>query len=114
MNDIYRYGGTINTLRPKPRFIVENTDLVDDTSGNYIQSSKDPSRKIPMVDQMVQDYKESRSLFERLWRGNLFREKQIVRNVLCKEYKLDETPEEFWERQNIPTFDEFMKDKENK
>ena len=90
MNDIYRYGGTINTLRPRPRFIVENTDLVDDTSGNYIQSSKDPNRKIPMVDQMVQDYKESRSLFERLWRGNLFREKQIVRNVLCKEYKLDE------------------------
>lgn len=33
---------------------------------------------------------------------------------LSKEYKLDETPEEFWERQNIPTFDEFMKDKENK
>ena len=90
MNDIYRYGGTINTLRPRPRFIVENTDLVDDTSGNYIQSSKDPNRKIPMVDQMVQDYKESRSLFERLWRRKLFEEKQIVRNALCKEYGLDE------------------------
>ena len=33
---------------------------------------------------------------------------------LSTEYKLDETPEEFWKRQNIPTFDEFMKDKENK
>ena len=90
MNDIYRHGGIINTLRPKPRFVVENVDLADDTNGSYIQSSKDPSRMIPMVDQMARDYKENRSLFERLWQQELFEEKQIVRNALCKEYKLDE------------------------
>lgn len=33
---------------------------------------------------------------------------------LNKKYKLDETPEEFWERQNIPTFDEYMKNSNNK
>ena len=90
MNDIYRYGGTINTFGPKHRFIIENTDLADNNRRGYIQSLKDPSRKIPVVDQMARDYKKSRSFFEELWRYKLFEEKQIVRNALCKEYELDE------------------------
>ena len=93
MDDIYRQGGVINTLKPRSRFIIENTDLVDDNNGSYIQSLEDNSKMIPMVDQMVQDYKRSGNLFERLWRSNLFREKQNVRNALCKEYELDEKNE---------------------
>ena len=83
MNDIYRYGGAINTLRPKSRFIVKNIDLVDVNSGDCYTRSPD-------VDQMAQDYKESTNLFERLWQRDLFDEKQNVRNALCQEYKLDE------------------------
>ena len=40
------------------------------------------------------------------------RYKELTR--ISKEYNLNETPEEFWSRQDIPTFDEFMKDKDNK
>ena len=86
MNDIYRYGGAINTLRPKSRFIVKNIDLVDINSGDCYTRSPD-------VDQMAKDYKKSTNLFERSWREDLFKEKQNVRNALCKEYGLDEEDE---------------------
>ncbi len=37
--------------------------------------------------------------------------KELAR--IYKEYDLSETPEEFWAKQDIPTFDEFM-NRENK
>lgn len=51
--------------------------------------------------EMKSDYKKAKILWKEYEKLN-------------KKYKLDETPEEFWERQNIPTFDEFMKNQENK
>ena len=51
--------------------------------------------------EMKSDYKKAKNLWKEYEKLN-------------KKYRLDETPEEFWERQNIPTFDEFMKNQENK
>ena len=48
-----------------------------------------------------QEYKEAKKLWKEYEKLN-------------KKYKLDETPEEFWARQNIPTFEEYMKNQENK
>lgn len=51
--------------------------------------------------EMRVDYKKAKNLWKEYEKLN-------------KKYKLDETPEEFWARQNIPTFDEYMKNQENK
>jgi Ni/Co efflux regulator RcnB len=51
--------------------------------------------------EMRADYKKAKNLWKKIEKLN-------------KKYRLDETPEEFWARQNIPTFEEYMKNLENK
>ena len=75
-----------------------NEDLKN-LKNEYKKAKKNASSRAEKKE-IKKDFKDMKDRFKELAR-------------LSKEYKLDETPEEFWERQNIPTFDEFMKNKEN-